>query len=226
MTKHIGDHVKVVLFDHDDTLVGTIAPKWQQHKYVARTHYGKELSDDDIRQHWGKPFTEMICLLYGTEDAEQALAYNKASHQNYPKELFTATIPTLRRLKKAGKLIGIITATIRFSFEHDLELHSIPKDLLDYTQSAEDTPFHKPDPRVFKPVLAWLKEKNITPEEVIYVGDGLHDMKAALGAGFNFIGVETGLVTADEFRAADALSIPSIGHLLKDSAVRMADNNL
>ncbi len=38
-------------------------------------------------------------------------------------------------------------------------------------------------------------------------------MEAAIGAGFNFLGVETGLVTAEEFRTEGALSIPSIIHL-------------
>ncbi len=35
-----------------------------------------------------------------------------------------------------------------------------------------------------------------------------------LEAGFNFIGVETGLVTADEFKAEGAKSIPDISHLI------------
>ena len=47
----------------------------------------------------------------------------------------------------------------------------------------------------------------------MYIGDGLHDMRAATGAGFNFLGVETGLVTAEEFLAEDAKSITSIEYL-------------
>ena len=40
--KELGTNIKAVFFDHDDTLVGTIVPKWAHHKHVARTHYGKE----------------------------------------------------------------------------------------------------------------------------------------------------------------------------------------
>lgn len=215
MSEHIADNIKAVFFDHDDTLVGTIDAKWEQHKHVARTFYDKELTDNEIREHWGKPLTELVCLLYGTDDVDQAMAHNTATHEGFPKELFTATIPTLRHIQAAGKLIGIITATTRFSFEHDLELHHIPKDLLDYTQTADDTPYHKPDPRVFEPAVVWLAEQRIRPDEVIYIGDGLHDMRAATGAGFNFLGVETGLVTAEEFLAEDAKSIPSIEYLTR-----------
>ncbi|HSW99568.1 MAG TPA: hypothetical protein VLH38_00880, partial [Patescibacteria group bacterium] len=75
MSEHIADTTKVVLFDHDDTLVGTIGTKWEQHKHVAHTFYGKELSDDEIQEHWGKPLTELVCLLYGTDDVDQAMAH-------------------------------------------------------------------------------------------------------------------------------------------------------
>jgi phosphoglycolate phosphatase-like HAD superfamily hydrolase len=210
MSEHIGENIKAVLFDHDDTLVGTIGTKWAQHKHVARKHYGKELTDDEIKLHWGKPLRELVCLLYGTDDVEQAMANNTACHEDFPKELFVASIPTLRHLKAAGKLVGIITATSRFSFEHDLTTHEIPQEVLDYTQTADDTPFHKPDPRVFEPALTWLEAQVVRPEEVYYIGDGLHDMKAALGAGFNFLGVETVLVTAEQFAENNVISIPTI----------------
>lgn len=213
MSEHIGENIKAVLFDHDDTLVGTIGTKWAQHKHVARKHYGKELTDDEIKLHWGKPLRELVCLLYGTDDVEQAMANNTACHEDFPKELFVASIPTLRHLKAAGKLVGIITATSRFSFEHDLTTHEIPQEVLDYTQTADDTPFHKPDPRVFEPALTWLEAQVVRPEEVYYIGDGLHDMKAALGAGFNFLGVETVLVTAEQFAENNVISIPTIADL-------------
>jgi phosphoglycolate phosphatase-like HAD superfamily hydrolase len=213
MAENIADHIKMVTFDHDDTLVGTIGTKWEQHKHIARTYYGRELTDNDIKLHWGKPLGEMICLLYGTDDVEQALANNTACHEDFPKELFVATIPTLARIKATGKRLGIVTATSRFSFEHDLDHHQIPRDLLDYTQTADDTAFHKPDSRVFDPFFEWIEARDIKRGEVLYVGDGLHDMKAALGAGFEFIGVETGLVTAEQFKEAGARSIPDVSHL-------------
>jgi HAD superfamily hydrolase (TIGR01549 family) len=217
MSEYVTDKIKTVFFDHDDTLVGTIGPKWAHHKYVAHTYYGKKLTDAEIIPHWGKPLGELVCLLYGTTDVEQAMANNTACHKDFPKTLFEATIPMLERLKRAGKIIGIITATSRFSFEHDLDLHHMPRKSIDYTQTADDTPHHKPDPRVFDPAIAWLKDQGIDPAEVLYIGDGLHDMRAAVGAGFNFLGVETGLVTAEQFVAAGAMSIPGVGYLMPQS---------
>ncbi len=204
------DTIQAVIFDHDDTLVGTIGPKWDQHKFVAKKYYGKDLTEAEIRQHWGKPLHELICLLYDTDDAEQAMAYNIEHHESFPKMLFAQTIPTLKALKQSGKKVGIITATSRFSFEHDLDLHRIPRELLDFTQTSEDTDFHKPDYRVFEPLIKWLDEQGIAPSQVVYVGDGLHDMQAAVDAGFLFLGVQSGLVSAAEFDAAGASSVPDI----------------
>jgi HAD superfamily hydrolase (TIGR01549 family) len=213
MNKVKKEDIKVVLFDHDDTLVGTIGTKWNQHKFIAKKYYGKELTDEDIIEHWGKPLQELVCLLYGTENAEEALARSVAHHEEFPKMLFEASIPTLKHLKELGMLIGIITATSRYSFEHDLELHGFPKDILDYTQTADDTAYHKPDPMVFEPTLKWLERTGYAPRHVVYVGDGLHDMKAATGAGFAFLGVETGLVSAQEFKDAGGFSVKSIDRL-------------
>lgn len=58
MNPRIADHIKVVLFDHDDTLVGTISTKWAEHKFIAKKYYQKELTDDEIRLHWGKPLAQ------------------------------------------------------------------------------------------------------------------------------------------------------------------------
>lgn len=209
----IGPGIQVVLFDHDDTLVETIVAKWAHHKFVAKTFYGKDLTDDEIRPHWGKPFPVLVGLLYETDDIEEALAHNASCHEDYPKVLMAHTIPKLRELHTGGKRLGIITATSRFSFEHDMDLHGMPKEIIDYTQTADDTEFHKPDGRVFEPAKEWAEIHGIQPHQILYVGDGLHDMRAAQEAGLIFIGVETGLTTAEEFLDHGAKSVPSTADL-------------
>lgn len=211
----IADAIRVVLSDYDDTLVSTWGPKSRQHQHVARTYYGKELDESEIRRHWGKPLLELLCLLYGTDDAEQALANSHAHSEQFPKICFPSTLPTLCRLRQLGKRLGIVTATIRRNLEHDLNRHAIPLEWFDYRQTAEDTDVHKPDPRVFDPAIAWLRTQGIRADETLYLGDGLHDLYAARGAGFQFIGVETGLVTAEEFQAEGAISVPTLADLVR-----------
>jgi HAD superfamily hydrolase (TIGR01549 family) len=214
-TQHIGNHIRAVLFDHDDTLVSTIEAKWAEHKYIAKTYYGKRLTDDEIRQHWGKPLSVMVGLLYGTNDMNQAMAYNTAAYEDFPKKLEDDTIATLGHLHESGKKLGVITATHSSSLNYDFETLDIPRELFDYIQTEDNTSFHKPDPRVFEPALAWLGKLGIEPSEVVYVGDGLHDMEAALAAGFEFIGIATGLVTQDEFKANGATAISKLRDLIE-----------
>jgi phosphoglycolate phosphatase len=209
------ENIKAILFDHDDTLVGTIEAKFEQHKYIANKWYGKDLSDQEIRLHWGKPLRELFGVLYETDDTDTALARVMEIHKEFPKLLFEDTIPTLKALNLKSIKLGLVTAASRFSLEHDLEDMAIPRGLFDFIQSEEDSEYHKPDPRVFTAAITWLESQNILPGEVTYVGDGLHDAKAALGAGFNFIGVETGLVTHQQFLDAGYFSVRSLSQIVK-----------
>lgn len=215
MNKYISSSIKAVLFDHDDTLVGTFKPKWAEHKYIAKKYYGKELSDKELHEHYGKPHGKLMELLYETKDIDQAIKYNLLTHKRFPKVLLKDTLETLKQLKEHGLKLGVITAAHSFSFYYDLESLGIPKDIFDYTQTEDNSTFHKPDPRVFDPAITWLKGMNIKANEVLYVGDGLHDMQAALGAGLEFIGVSTGLITQETFKSKGAISIKKLGDLIK-----------
>jgi phosphoglycolate phosphatase len=214
VVKDVINTSKVIFFDLDDTLLNSVEAKWAQHKFVAKKYYNKELSDEELLIHWGKPYSKMVCLLYGTDEPQIAFKYIQSCDNKYPKKLFVYTIPTLLYLKKLKKIIGVLTATSRESFLHDIKIHNIPISFFDYIQTEGDSDFHKPDPKVFQPAITWLQKKHIKPNEALYVGDGLHDMKAALGAGLNFIGVCTGLVTAKEFMKYNVESISDIGQLV------------
>jgi beta-phosphoglucomutase-like phosphatase (HAD superfamily) len=61
---------KAVLFDFDDTLVESRRMKWDHHKFAAKYFYNLDLTDDDIKEHWGKPMAELLRLLsFGQGDS-------------------------------------------------------------------------------------------------------------------------------------------------------------
>ncbi len=214
MSGLIGDDIKAVLFDHDDTLVGTIEAKWAQHKHIARKWYNKELLDKELREHWGKPLRVLLGALYETDDLDQAMKRVKRIHADFPKRLFEETLGVLERLRAADKYIGVITSTSRYSFEYDLKDLGIPKALFDFIQTEDDASFHKPDPRAFDPAKIWLAEHDIKPYQVVYIGDSLFDMKASQGAGFHFIGVISGLISSSQFKKAGAVYVSNLSELL------------
>ncbi|MBX9744782.1 MAG: HAD family hydrolase [Chlamydiales bacterium] len=95
-------------------------------------------------------------------------------------------------------------------------LSSANLNLNDYIQTEDDTVFYKPDSRVFQPALRWLAENHIKPFEAVYVGDPLKDFEAAKGVGFKFIGVLTGITSAEEFAERQ---VPYV-HQLSDLCVQ------
>jgi phosphoglycolate phosphatase-like HAD superfamily hydrolase len=207
------NEAKAVFFDHDDTLVGTMKAKWAQHKYIARKFYGKKLKDEELRSHWGEPFTSLLKSLYGTDHIDIAMSYNIATRTQFPKLLFKDTLATLKFFHGTEKKIGMVTATTLSSLQNDFNTLGISKQLFDYLQTEDDTYFHKPDPRVFEPALKWLSKHNIEPSEVVYVSAFLKDFLAAREAGLNFIGVATGLTSLAEFTKHQVPVIPYLSSL-------------
>lgn len=195
---------KAVVFDMDDTLIKTYAVKLRQHRHFAKQQYGIELDDEHFRKQWGKPFHTFLSDVYEAREPVERIysEYIKLSHL-YPVELQDDTLHTFDRLQSGGHKLGIVTATARDVVMRDLGLINFPFERLHMLQTSDDTPVHKPDPKVFEPILGSLRNEGIT-EGIVYVGDALTDYYAARDAGLQFVGVTTGLVTADEFREAGA----------------------
>lgn len=145
--------------------------------------------------------------------------------KDFPKQLFDGVHEVIAAVRNAGLPIGIVTGSPSNDLVHDFENTGFTKDSFDYFQASEDSEFHKPDPRVFDPLKKWLGARAILPADVLYIGDSLPDHKAASGAGFAFLGVETGVVGAETFRDAGILSISAISRLLKAPGISVISEN-
>lgn len=211
----IGAKHKVVAFDFDDTLVATIKNVWRQHKHVALTEFGIEITDEDMRRVWGRPFHDMVEDLYGHPFAtvEPHLLREKP---NFPKEIFPESKELLAVLKSAGKVIALVTSTNTRSLAVDFVHNAIADDVFDHVFTIDDCEYHKPDERVFDPLLS----VGYTPGEVVYIGDAPTDFYAARDAGFDFIGVGTGLLSVGDFEKLDgwqtsgAIAVNSIADII------------
>jgi HAD superfamily hydrolase (TIGR01549 family) len=210
---HVTDDIKAVFFDFDDTLVGTRLPIWDMHRHIAKTYYDIDLSDEKLLEHWGQPIDVLAQHYYQTDDIRKGTNYIMLENANFPKTQFKYTVPILKKLRQAGKKIGIVTASHLDILKLDFINTDFDGKLVDYIQTADDTVVHKPNPAVFDPMIAWSKAHGIKPREILYIGDGLHDMLAAKGAGLHFIGVTTGLTTAADFEANGIESIADLSLL-------------
>lgn len=206
---------KAILFDFDETLVEAMGVKWKQHQETARKFYNHELTEETIRQYWGMPFEPMIELFYDKKDTVENMKNNYHSlDSEYPKYPFADTVPVLTHLHSFEYWTGIITSMTRDSVVKDMIETGMPYELFDLIQGSTDSPYHKPDPRVFDQALALLKEKHITPKETLYVGDDIRDMQAARGAGIQFIAIPNGLTSKETFIKNGARCISTLLELI------------
>lgn len=85
----------------------------------------------------------------------------------------------LKKLKENGISLGVITSKNQEEYDYDM----IRLGLADYfsiTVTATNTSEHKPDPA---PMFFYLEKAGILPEQAVYIGDSIYDMKCAEGAG-------------------------------------------
>lgn len=209
-------HYKAILFDYDDTLVCTRSIKIQQHKHAGKQFYDIDLTEEVIAAHWGKPFEIMIELFYEKRDTLENLKKNYFSLSDlYPIHPFDDSISVITALQDQAVWTGVVTSMTRESVINDMKRDNFPWQEFKLIQGSTDSEHHKPDPRVFDNALAMLKKIDITPKQTLYVGDDLRDMKAAIGAGIDFVGIPNGLTSKEEFTKHNALTIETLSDLLK-----------
>ena len=207
--------MNAVLFDYDDTLVQTRQCKYQALQALAQRHYGFELSAAELDEHWGIAYLELFRRLFGAVEHDIDRAVKR--YEELDAEFAMRAFPDTRRVLAAlseRHLIGIVTAAGRSIVERQLRELGIDASMLVLLQTAEDTPHHKPDPRVFEPALAVLAQRGTVPESVTYVGDSLKDYFAARDAGLRFFGILRGTTTQRAFVDAGARTIDSLDELL------------
>lgn len=197
---------EAVVFDLDDTLVKTWEVKWRHHQAVAKRFYNFDLTEEALAEHWGKPFDEMIGYLYNrAAPLDEMRAANRSIEQEFLKEIQPDALVAIASLRRANKLLGVVTSTNQAFAEEDMKRLGFSLDDFVGIQGAEATEVHKPNPDVFAPILSKLATVGVhTPEKVVYVGDALMDFYAARDAGLGFIAITTGRISAEEFRQAGA----------------------
>ena len=79
------------------------------------------------------------------------------------------------------------------------------EDLIDKETSSDDAERSKPEPDIFQAALQRLG--NLSPEQVLVVGDTPYDAEAAAKAGMRTIGLLCGGWSADELKQAGCVAI-------------------
>jgi HAD superfamily hydrolase (TIGR01549 family) len=194
------------ILDIDGTLVDTNyqhAIAW----YRAFRRHGITLPIWRIHRHIGMGGDQLVPDLVGEElAAERGEGVREAEKELYA-ELIGEVEPMegarglIEDLKRAGNPVVLASSAKEEEVEHYLDLLDA-RGLADGWTTSGDVEATKPQPDL---VLAALEK--VEGDGAVLVGDTTWDAKAASGAGVATIGVLTGGFSADELRAAGAISV-------------------
>lgn len=182
---------KHISFDLDGTLVHTLPEyRYQLLPKIAKALRGRVPTSRDIDRFWFESARDEIILknfgfdpidfwkIFREMDDPKERAFNTSAYLD--SEI------ALRKLKKDGKIVSIITGVPHNIAE--LEMKKLNGASLDYYLSIFERGFkEKPSPESFKFVLQELK---IGPEETVYIGNSNEDAYFAKNTGVDFIYLE------------------------------------
>ncbi len=176
--------IRAVLFDLDGTLLDSIEDILKSFRHVLERHVAhKNYSRDDLVRLIGEPVvTQMRYFADGNVTLANLMvddyrSHNRARLPDVP--LFPLVRETLVELKRRGFITGLVTSKQRASTMISIDKHQLGGHF-DLIVTSDDTVKHKPDPT---PLFHAADKLNIKATEIVYVGDSVHDIRCALGAG-------------------------------------------
>jgi phosphoglycolate phosphatase len=221
--------VRAVLFDKDGTLFGfqeswaawaneTLASLSQGDPDLAHT-LAEALRFDPVAQKFfpdsaviaGTPDT--ICTLLAPVlphwDEATLVAHINAAARNAKMVPAVPLRPLLQQLLDNGVVLGVATNDSEHAAHAHLKEAGIA-DMFAKVIGFDSGYGAKPGAGM---VLAFVAHCGLAPEQVLMVGDSLHDLQAGRNAGVRTLAVLTGVATADDLAPyADAVR-DDIGHL-------------
>lgn len=174
-----------LLWDIDGTLIDTTALIVSALDHTYRAFLHRTLPPEEIQAIIGTPlsaqirvFGEPATLGADPRAMEEAFIRFYESHKHLER-VVEGAVEALKAGRRAGKPTALVTS------KNDAEIaNTLPRlgiaQCVDTIVSADDVCRPKPDP---EGVLLALKRLGARPEEALFIGDTVHDMRAGRAAG-------------------------------------------
>lgn len=178
-----------LLFDLDGTLIDSIRLILDSYHHTLKTHGLPPRTDEEWLAGVGTPLRVAFGEIAPGPEQMEALVetyreYNMAHHDTHILP-YVGAPELIRRVRSEGYRIGLVTSKNRPGAIRGLRLAGILEQF-DHLVCADDVVNPKPHP---EPVLKALGLLGARPEETLFVGDSVHDMRCGRDAG-----VRTGAV--------------------------------
>jgi HAD superfamily hydrolase (TIGR01509 family) len=194
--------MRTILFDWDGTIVDSIQALFETDGAICR-QIGVPFDESIFRRtfspNWRLMYRSLGIPEERTDEAALVWAFTFHADRTRP---FAGIEDALGRLVRAGFTLGIVTGGSRAEVEPQLARLSIDG-LLTVRVYGHDTTAGKPDPQPLRLALEMAGASR--PEEAVYVGDALDDMRMAAAVGVRGVGIVSMLATPEELIAAGAV---------------------
>ena len=187
--------VKAVLFDYDGVLVNSMpfhVKAWQS----VFTDFEITIKPDEVLLREGARSIELAREIFADRSLEiselELKEFVDKKQQIYRKiteaKIENGTEAFLKNLRKQGKLIGLVTGTVRLNIEHSHSSEFIA--LFDTIVTADDVENGKPNPECY---LNAARELTISPNNCLAVENAPLGIQAAKNAGMQVAALMTTL---------------------------------
>lgn len=191
---------RAVLFDCDDTVLATAKTRWNILIATARS-FRVTLTREAIEAAWGLPFDRFVAAIVPSVDPEAFVGRYRLAMSVRRPEAAPGAPELLGHLAARSVRMEIVTGGSRALVTQDLDALGLTGHFA-RIYGHEETPFHKPDPRVLDVVLENLARGGYAPADLLFIGDSVRDFRVAEARAVPFVGVLSGVEPAAGFTAA------------------------
>ncbi len=174
---------KQIVFDVDGTLVDNEEAILRSLQDVMLEIKGERIPFEELRFCLGIPGEDALERLQ-VENIPQVMEKWVTLLGKYGDQvrLYEGMEELLSRLSKEGYGLGIVSSRTREMLEEDACISAI-RSYFNVTVCADDTKGHKP---TADPLLKYMELSGAPKEEILYIGDSVHDSQCAENAGVDF----------------------------------------
>ena len=214
--------IKIMIFDHDMTIVDSSYSIMAGFNAVARHEGLPEVDHEKVMEYIATPIPIFCEGLLGDYRPEWVKLYRQYSVELEKKLIkpFPDTVSTMQKLREMGVLC--VVASNR-EYPSKAMKNSGIFEYFDLIVGAEEPWGHlpyKPNPAM---ILEILEHLDVKPEEAIYVGDSDVDIMTAIAADVRGVGITLGNFNAEDFKKLGAWKVVnSLSELLK---IAESENN-
>lgn len=175
---------KCVALDVDGTLIDTERAIFHSLGRVLKEELGREFTVAEMEISIGM-LGEHTMALFNVPDPEGALKrwYAYLDEARGMNALYAGIEMTVRKLKEAGCRLAVVTSRKTFELEDEPLLAPL-RPYFDEIVTSDMVEAPKPHPA---PLLRLMAQQNLRAEEILFVGDTIHDSQCAQNAGVDFV---------------------------------------